>query len=90
MPWVQAVNYVKTSMTKRCLSQLRIVIFYFNTALNQLAGTGWLMGDALKNFISRLIILKGCLNFAGLAPMGCQWQSFSVTRQHPPPSDSQP
>jgi hypothetical protein len=26
-----------------------------NPALNQLAGTGWLAGDELKNFISRLV-----------------------------------
>ena len=34
--------------------------------MNQLAGTGWLMGDGLKNFISRLLMLKRYLNFVGL------------------------
>jgi hypothetical protein len=27
-------------------------------ALNQLAGTGWLAGDELKNFISRLVLKR--------------------------------
>jgi hypothetical protein len=29
-----------------------------NLALNQLAGTGWLAGDELKNFISRLVLKR--------------------------------
>jgi hypothetical protein len=45
---------------------VEICVLYFYTALNQLAGTGWLMGDGLKNFISRLLMLIRYLNFAGL------------------------
>jgi hypothetical protein len=40
---------------------------WFCLALNQLAGTGWLTGDELKNFISRLPINTiGNLNPIGL------------------------
>jgi hypothetical protein len=35
-------------------------------ALNQLAGTGWLAGDVLKNFISRLVLKNKSLNIIGL------------------------
>jgi hypothetical protein len=34
--------------------------------LNQLAGTGWLAGDVLKNFISRLVLKNKSLNIIGL------------------------
>jgi hypothetical protein len=34
--------------------------------LNQLAGTGWLLGDELKNFISRKPILRSCITSVGL------------------------
>jgi len=56
---------------------------WFCPALNQLAGTGWLTGGELKNFISRLPI-----NTIGFKP-NRPW-NFSVTRQHPPAIDSQP
>jgi hypothetical protein len=54
-----------------------------NPALNQLAGTGWLAGDELKNFISRLVFKTQ--EFKHNRPL-----NFSVARQHPPPIDSQP
>ena len=49
---------------------------WFYPALNQLAGTGWLTKDELKNFISRLPN-----NTIGLTP-NRPW-NFSVIRQHP-------
>ncbi len=54
-------------------------VLYFYTALNQLAGTGWLMGDGLKNFISRLLMLIMYLNSGGLAPLGCHWHCSFVS-----------